>query len=40
MTWAPFFPAFADKMKSYGSPFDDLIGLTDGNLWHAADLVG
>lgn len=31
MTWAPFFPAFADEMKRYGSPFDDLIGLTDGN---------
>jgi hypothetical protein len=31
MTWAPFFPAFADEMKNYGSPFDDLIGLTDGN---------
>jgi hypothetical protein len=29
--WEPFFPIFAQRMKLYGAPFDNLIGLIDGN---------
>ena len=29
--WIPFFARFADIMKAFGSPYDDLIALTDGN---------
>jgi hypothetical protein len=29
-TWLPFFKDFAEVMKEYGSPYDDLVALTDG----------
>ena len=30
-TWLPFFPQFAAILQSYGSPYDDLVALIDGN---------
>ena len=30
-TWIPFFPEMAQTFEDYGSPFDSLVGLVDGN---------
>ena len=30
-TWLPFFPQFAQIFQAYGSPYEDLVALTDGN---------
>ena len=30
-SWVPYFTTFAEIMKGYGSPYDDLVALTDGN---------